>query len=257
MQIGLLTNEEIKFIITDSEKPQYKEENLINPAFSKLHIMQVSKNTDLILFYGNNETGFSHIQKLHGAGALHVEFNNKKAIPKTEFSNNLTPFFHYLKIADEIYKLGNLNTEKNTNPELFDLYFGFSNMGGTDIEYKLLLYKNTKIIHNLHPRKEYNKINHHFGQNARGSASYNYSFDDNIHRVEIPYFNHENVMTFKIIIEYFDSVREVTICKILNSQVVKQKKLQAEKFDYPVSSLIMFYNQYEDLSKYQNQFPKL
>ncbi|MGE4512691.1 MAG: hypothetical protein AB7E26_02590 [Chryseobacterium sp.] len=257
MAASLLSTEQIKYIISDSVNPEYKEENLIHPAFNNLHIMQVSKDTNLILFYGNNETGFIHIQKFHSADSLIVEFKNDKASSKTKFNNNLIPIFHYLKIADSIYKTENLNIEKNTNPEFFDLYLGTSNIGGIDIRYKLLLYKGTKIIHNLHPLNQPDKTKLHSGKNARGAVNYNYSLDDETHRIEIPYYNSDKVITFKIIIEHFNNKRKIRICKIQDNQVLIEKILQIEKIEIEVSPLIMFLYQYADLSNYETLFYKL
>jgi hypothetical protein len=105
-------------------------------------------------------------------------------------------------ISQKIYKPENLNNQKNDRKELFEMYFGKTKFMDLPIlEYTLVLYKNTKIIHTLFissNKKPFNKKKvldlrqgwTGFSQNVMtGSVTF-----------EIPYFDSNNIERFKVVL---------------------------------------------------------
>ena len=155
-----LTQEEISEIIIESENPEYKIENYFHFNPKKNSILKVSKHSGLIFFKGNAETGYDHIMIGHHPLFKVPRWKNSSELDEpSQFPLGGIPILYFLRVSDAIYKIENLNTEKNKNPHLYDLYIGeFTDLMGRRLNYRLLLYKNTKIVHNLFSTsKKYNR----------------------------------------------------------------------------------------------------
>lgn len=166
----LLTFEEIGSILYDASDPKYQVSNLMHPGFKKTDIMRISQDKKLILFKGNAHTGYQHIFERHNPLLKGATWSEGGSINEsTKFSFNHIPILDYLIIAEEIYDAKNLNSDKNTKPHSFDLYIGsYTDQWNVSNSYRLLLYKDTKIIHNLFPEKKvYHQLKHVKGFNLR------------------------------------------------------------------------------------------
>ena len=113
--------------------------------------------------YGNEWTGYRHLLERHSlTSRKHYWNDNNKIDNPTKFSLKLAPI-DYLTIASEIFKPENFNQEKNKNRNVFDVYIGLvKDKDGTEIEYKLVTYKDSKIIHTFfvnNNKKPFNKKN--------------------------------------------------------------------------------------------------
>lgn len=256
----LLSKEEIEFIINDSKNPIYKIDNLFHPSFNKTHIIQVSKTKDLILFYGNQSTGFLHLHERHSNLSIKPFWKEtrKLEIP-SKFNSDIIPFFHYMKIAEEIFNNENLNIIKNTNVDNFDLYIGESSIIGEEEKYRLLLYKNTKIIHTLYPESKLHNLKLNTSSYARGTVSLSSNLDNSETVLKIPYKNRDNKIVYEILIRYKEVQNDklVMIRKYENGQIISEKEIERSKFTYNLNTILLLSKQFENFKDYESKFGKL
>ena len=161
MSNSKLSIDEINQVLEEVKHPKYSRSNLLHIGTNKLSIRDTSKDTDLILIYGNEDFGYKHIVDRHCLYSKKAFWKeNGKLDNQSRFSSDLPPL-DYIWLAEKIYKEKNKNLFKNKFPELFDLYIGkYGNEKLPDTEYKLLTYKNTGIIHTFYVsenKKPFNK----------------------------------------------------------------------------------------------------
>jgi hypothetical protein len=211
----LLSVQEIKqvesFVL---QNPQLADPNSLNIANGKCSIAKVSPITGLILVWGNNFTGFTHIHERHDFFSISPYWievidndgnTNIKLQDQSRFRPDSIPFWDYISIADSLYKPENINVEKNKRPEDFDLYFGhYVNNENKSELYNLLVYKNSKIIHSLYPQSGRNNkkriSNFNFTRGVtRGLQNYN----EGIVEITIPYLNSENTVKYSLLIKKY------------------------------------------------------
>ena len=218
----LLTPEEIKRITEEATKPHFRDPRLLIFAKTRTDVLRVSPINELIFIEGDDNTGFKHINQRHSK--YHERPNWRKA--KTEdkanywqlqkhslFSTSVIPYFDYPKIADSIYKKENLNIEENTNPENYDLYCGnYKSQKDGTIPFKLLLYKGTKIVHNLYPNSNQFTPNRvlNYKKGVLG-ATYNVKMCQAT--IRIPYYDRKKLIKYKIVFlqDYFQKKEKVLI----------------------------------------------
>jgi len=158
-----LTKEEIQFVLHQATDPIFKMPGLIGKMANgnPLTIASITPK-GLIFIYGNEDTGLKHIMERHEYFSnradwyLNQEGKHEMDNP-SKFSRVSMPLSAYSAIVDEIYKPENLTESKR--PELFEKYSGFSNrMENIELQYHLLVYSGTKIVHSLFPqKKQFNK----------------------------------------------------------------------------------------------------
>lgn len=205
MNEEIFTKEELIQIIKEAKKPIYSEPNLIHLGSNKLSIRGVSQNNGLILVYGNEWTGFKHIRERHCHTSRKPYWHNNRIDNPTKF-NPITAPIDYLFIASTIFKTENINFEKNKKPETFDLYIGLSkDVFGTAIEYRLILYKDSKIIHTLFINDNKKPFNKKKILNLRqGWVNSSHDLINSIQTFDFSYFNNEDIPIFKVIIRYLE-----------------------------------------------------
>ncbi|SKC12194.1 hypothetical protein SAMN05660477_03154 [Soonwooa buanensis] len=256
----ILSKEEILFIISDSKNPDYKNDKLFHPAFLKTDIVKVSKAKELILFYGNSDTGFVHIEERHSNSIQKAFWGKDNKLTNTsKFHKSIVPYYHYLEIAENIFQHKNLNIDDNKNPELVDLYIGefeFSNVKET---YKLVLYKNTKIIHTLYPISRNNNVKINTNSFARGSISLSYNFKNGVKVLKVPYKDVNNEIKYEIVISFYESKIEklVRVNKYDNEVVVNFIEFPKSKVTHSLHDMYLLSLQYGDFTEYENKFRKL
>jgi hypothetical protein len=203
----LLNKDELERVIEIARNPIYKQSNVLFIGSNKTDIIRVSPNKELILIYGNNKTGLIHINNRHNSIFKLPYWKKKKIEGKnifildnpSQYSKSTIPFYDYIAIAEEVYNQKNLNTKCNTNPLNYDLYEGDVDLGHIEnCTYRLILYKGTKVIHNLYPKDDKftpkKILNLH-----KGSVSMIQNLRNCISIIEIPYLNHANIPIYKII----------------------------------------------------------
>ncbi|TLU97274.1 hypothetical protein [Dyadobacter luticola] len=202
---SLLTFEEIGFILYDATDPQYQIPNLHHPGIKKTDIMRISLDKQLILFNGDEHTGYQHIYKRHNPIRKGATWSESGSMTEsTKFSFYHPPIFYYLIIAEAIYCPENLNKDKNIRPDYFDLYIGiYIDAQSITNTYRLLLYKNTRIIHNLFPeQKVYHKFKLVKGFNlAQGFTGYTHDVVNMKVTYEFKFFDSKSTPKIDVSIE--------------------------------------------------------
>ena len=204
MEEELLTNEEIISIVEDSADSKYQIDNLLHLGGNHTSIQRISKKTGLILVKGNKSTGFDHIMVRHhpaSKAGYWISGEKAKLDNPSRFSLGVVPIFDFLNIADEVFKPENkVADERNKKPETFDLFIGnYIDKQNRTMTYKLLLYKDTLIIHNLFPHKKtFNKKK--VIDLRKGFANSSSDLMRCIHTYSIPYYDHLNIERAKVIV---------------------------------------------------------
>ena len=205
MNEDIFTKEELIQVIEEAKNPCYSRQNLMHVGSNKLSIRGVSQNNGLILVYGNESTGYKHIRERHCHSSRKPYWKDNRIDNPTKFNPNTAPI-NYLFIASKIFKAENKNCEKNTKPDTFDLYIGLcKDVLGSEIEYKLILYKNTKIVHTLFISDNKKPFNKKKILNLRqGWVGASHSLASGIQTVYFSYFNSKDIPLFKVILRYYE-----------------------------------------------------
>ena len=197
MDEKLLTVEEIELILSESDDPKYKIKNLLHLGGLPTTIQRISQKTGLILIKGNDDTGFDHIMIRHHS----MSKGTQKLDNPSQFSLGTVPIYDLLNIADSVFKVENkVLDHRNKRPDTFDLFIGpYTDKKGGTMDYKLFLYKDTLIVHNLIPNKRtFNKKKVvDLVQGFSGGTSYE---GRGLEIYHVPYFNNLNIERAVVIV---------------------------------------------------------
>lgn len=213
-----LTSEEISIINkefrTNSNYRFYGLRKLYREDFPITEILSVSDKNDLIMIKGNSDTGYDHIRERHNFFTTNIYTKNKEGSENLEktfqkpnyFSPNTAPK-DFIKIADEIYDpINRVLDNKNDGAKYFDLYI--ANVVFPDLDkpepVKLLVYKDTKIIHTMYPSRDIftrkiKRLNDF--PYRRDVVEVKYLSNDLFLIINIPYINVDNELWYGINIE--------------------------------------------------------
>ena len=198
----LLTRKEIYEVLQSvAYNPMLSNPNIFfSDINNKKGVMRITPKNKLILIYGNEHTGFTHIRNRHSYWSEKTYWKNSdKLDTPSKFEKTSIPIKDYIEIIDDLYCQENINLEKNNKPELFDLYFGnTSSTNLKDAKYKMLLYKGTKIVHTLYPtssKHSKKKILDYRRGKPHGEQTESYTV------IGIPYYDRNNkvIISFKLI----------------------------------------------------------
>lgn len=197
----LLTEDEIILIIDESKNDRYSDSSRIYPVGLKTSIFKVSRKSGLILVHGNEDTGYNHIFNRHSQWSRMPYWKEGEIGNPTKFKLSVAPI-DYLTVADAIF-LHHDVARKNVNNQ-FDVYEGkFRHRDNEEIPYRLLTYKDTKIVHTLYPKQApSNKSKKPKLKNLRQGFAGNCSEDmrSGIQYFEYSYYNQKDVEIFKVIL---------------------------------------------------------
>jgi hypothetical protein len=192
--------------MNEAKKSVYYEPNLHHIGFERTSIIDVSKKNGLILANGNEWTGYKHIMERHSLSSRKPYWKGAKLDDPTKFRPELAPV-EYMIVAESIYKPDNLRNDKNKRIDEFDLYIGiFKHFDGKEVEYKLLVYKNTKVIHTFYVNENKKPFNKQKILDLRqGWSKGSYNVMNCIETSEISYYNQDNTVVCKLIV-IFDQI---------------------------------------------------
>jgi hypothetical protein len=215
----ILNSNEIKSLLQKAQDPVYKLQGVICFS-SKNHPLDIIKISPkgLIFIEGNDQTGFKHISERHNyysgridwidfkdsnGGIIEKRGKHREVIKNLDnpsrFSPNSIPIFDYVKIADDIFCAENYCLEKNKEKELFDLFIGYSK-SINNVKYRLITYKDSKIVHTLFPDDNKSKKDKTLNY-SKGKLIGVYMPDAGpIISIELPYYDHKRIERFKLII---------------------------------------------------------
>lgn len=205
----LLTKQEIRNILTGVENnPQLRIPNvitLLKCGRDLATIMWVSSNSGLIWIKGNGDTGLEHISNRHSWNSTcrYWRSDRKDKLDNpSRFQIGAYPIKHFSRIAEDIYQEGNINNEKNKKPELFEIYDGLSSYDDESEKttFRLIVYKDTKIVHTLIPLKGEKKVEVDL---VRGNCKGKVLQEENelLYVVAVPYRNQvgEAIFSFQLL----------------------------------------------------------
>lgn len=261
-------------LLTKKEIDEIQYGNFKNPVlrYHGVRLMQksshphtaligVSDKHSLFLIKGNPDTGNQHIEERHGYWSIKLyTLQNEKGETvfqnQSRFPSKVSPI-HFLTIADEIYSPENLIAD-NPHPDSskFDLYIGeFQFEKEKKEKVKLLVYKNTKIIHSLFLQSaKYNKKRVKHFRFSRGQVKYAKKKPNQPRKVLIPYFDSNFKLCFGVTIEKYpkDDREDIIIMifdpesnelsknnfiKILERKINHFVSEEAEEFNYQHADL--------------------
>lgn len=199
----LLSKSEIDKILYDVNKEEYSNDKVIHLGKYKTSIRLHSKKTGLILINGNKYTGFEHIFNRHSLMSRMHKWDEYGTMDKpSKFRIENSPI-EYLNIADKIFREENKNIVKNYKPELFDVYTGiYEHFDQQKIEYKLITYKNTGIIHTFFVNENKKPFNPKKILDLRkGWTSSKYNEKERIQLFDFSYLDNNDTVKAKVIVK--------------------------------------------------------
>lgn len=206
----LFSSTELTEIINEVQKAIYSKPNIIHLETNKTSVVGVSQLNGLIMAYGNADTGFRHIYERHSQASRIPHWNEEAKIGNpTKFALSLAPI-DYLYVASMIFNESNVCLDKNKRSDLFDLYIGkYHHKRGGIIEYKLLVYKNSKVIHTLFVNENSKPFNHKkFINLKQGWPSGNHDLSNNIQTFTFLYYDIDEIEQFKVVIRYHGNTKQ-------------------------------------------------
>jgi len=151
-----LSQELIKLIEEKATDPIWKMGVLAGGYKTWYSIIAVSPN-DLVHFYGNSDTGWQHVMSRHSYYSNDIYFGEGALGEPSRFQPLGLPIFDWVRIADDVFTGGVLDEKYHPEGELFVKYKGQSNRyegsNGEMKEFSLILYRGTKIVHSIFPKK--------------------------------------------------------------------------------------------------------
>lgn len=166
-------------------------------------IIKVTPKHGLILITGDEHTGFQHILDRHMFSSTKQYWKSEEIIDDpSRFEKGTIPITAFVKISDVVFETKRNDLNKNTS--LFDVYQSEVFLeSGVSKEYRLITYKNSKIINTLFPTKGIKKkiINLRRG-NCRGKET------NEFRTISVPYRNSkgEAVFSFQVITDFKSKV---------------------------------------------------
>lgn len=228
MEELLLTPEEIRQINSKASVSI-----LNNPGFvgqftkHKTDIFSISPIKKLIFIHGDNFTGLNHINMRHRFFTnAHSKMADNSFVATSRFGKESGKLFDYQKISEDLYDPKNIDP-KNNKPNLFDVFKGKGDDSGTD--YRLILYKDTKIVHTLFPIEK-NKSKKKFEK----TDIITHWHDFNTLIAIIPYYNADQVIRYGIGVTCVvsEQIERWEILIYEDGKVTKQVKLGEQKVNY-------------------------
>ena len=223
-------------------------------------IMTISKLKELIFVKGNDDTGWNHLWDRHTSNSFQQYWKpddqGKEMLDKpSKFHGQMMPIIEYVKVADAIFTPENKNIEKNNHPDIFDVYSGTYTFKEYSEKYRLVVYKDSKVVHTLFPTgKKQNPPNR--TKYAKGPVSKGFAFPAGYNDLRLPYFNAKGLTAYSLLlrkflgeqVERFFVVIHDAAGEDLEFYVLDSRPMTGME-QYEHEDMAMF--QYSDLSDYE------
>lgn len=151
-----LSQDLISRMIIEAKDPIWKKGIVIGMGSNWYDIVAVSP-LDIIHFYGNTDTGWQHINNRHNFYSNALYFGKDALGNPSKFSHTSMPIEDYLRIADDVFSAGTIDTKPHPDDKHFVKYIGkssrYGGYKGVVKEFVLILYRGTKIVHSVYPQK--------------------------------------------------------------------------------------------------------
>ncbi len=202
-----LTNEYIKYINERACDPIWRMGALAALKQNWYDILLVSQ-TGLIHFHGNGDTGWEHILNRHSYYSFANQFGKGAQANPSKFTGSSIPIHDFVNVADDIYANGKVDLKPHTEGEMFIKYqgksFRFVGSNGETRDFNLILYRGTKIVHSLYPKKDIEgnrpkKILENLSRDQNLTSAEKILVSE-ILTVRLPYINRNNIQRYIIIL---------------------------------------------------------
>ncbi|MGF7078915.1 hypothetical protein [Mucilaginibacter sp. UYCu711] len=151
-----LTPELIKWVENSAADPIWQMGILASMKKDWYGVLRVSP-IGLIHIHGNRDTGWAHIINRHAYYSNDFYFGEGALGNPSRFQSSGLPIFDWVPVADDLYRSGQIDTKEHADGELFVKYTGhsarFCASNGEMKDFILILYRGTKIVHSLYPKK--------------------------------------------------------------------------------------------------------
>ncbi|OMP80109.1 hypothetical protein [[Flexibacter] sp. ATCC 35208] len=231
----LLTKAQINQIVAQAnDNAELRIPGVMNLGLETSTILKMGFNTGVIIFQGNDDTGFMHIKSRHCFYSDKTYWNEEgKLNTPSKFSPKAIPIMDYTEIADAMYCESFHNLADNKSPDLFDLYVGVPAVAAAEgRKFKMVLYKDTKIVHTLYPTNAKHTSRKPSGFHfERGKIHMKGQLPKNIATVTIPYYGPNRQLRYTVTITY-DFDKRLEFLQLTIHRVGK-KDLKTERGPFP------------------------
>lgn len=230
MRSELLSPEEINLINKQLLDPLLHIPSVVMRSGTQRHdIIKVTPNKKLIFIKGDLNTGFEHIHFRHSFSSKEYSKCGINKFMKTSKFSSLESFFpDYMNLAEFLYDPNFISNDNNKQKDLFDVYENDYTFSYTK-KYRLILYKDTRIIHTLFPLEK-RKPSHKY---LRGKLIISKESTDNIIFVKVPYYNFEGRCKYALYVRFIltDSKEIWQIVSVEDSTITAIKDVGFKEFD--------------------------
>lgn len=216
----LFTPEEIQHITTEAAKHSrfvYPPEAIPIYSFTAKNptdIVRISHIHKLILPIGTIWTGLEHIRKRHDFYSSIRDWNNPNIPNPGRFSPKTIGVMDYVTIADTVFDpTKRVTSGKHNGKESYD--GEYRDHENVTMQYRLVLYENTKIIHNLFPLERTHNVP--LPKNfkwKRGSPGLVEPENEGTIELVIPYYNDKKILAYLISLVQ-DPKLQTEVCRII------------------------------------------
>lgn len=156
MQKQYLTSDMIYKIEKKAKDPIWQMGALASFKNQWYDILSISPR-GLIHIHGNKDTGWAHIMSRHSYYSNDLYFGRGALGDPSKFRSSDIPIFEWRQIADDVFFSGKMDTKEHPDAALFIKYIGkssrFTGSNGENKDFVLILYRDTRIIHSIFPKK--------------------------------------------------------------------------------------------------------
>ncbi len=235
MNENILTKQEIQRALAYAAiSPELRQDNIVGQCVERTDVLKISPKSGVIFILGDLYTGFTHLNERHGFSTNKTFWTGDGKIDTpSRFGKGAIPITHYIRIADVLYMPENKKNEKNKYPDLFDIYeakVDDPDMGSE--EYRLILYKDTPIIHTLFPLSDKSKKKKYINL-RRGKPQGNMTLEPLQTIMGIPYWNGSNEVEYSFVLDKnYETMEEkgIFVDNKLNKQIILYTRT-IEKFE--------------------------
>lgn len=173
------------------------------------NLLSVSPN-GLIHFNGNSDTGWKHISMRHQVNSGVNYFGSGALGEPSKFTSKSIPFEDYIRIADDVFLTGEIDTKEHRHSALFTKYVGktsrYIGSNGEQKEFSLIVYKKTKIVHSIFPKKNLEgkgkkRILANFAK-AKNLIKHSFHLTSGQMTIIVPYVNEKGIVRYVVVIEF-------------------------------------------------------
>lgn len=228
----LLSKQDIKDVELEAQTDldTYLGGVVVRGETTEKSIITISKDKQLIFIEGNEHTGFSHLRDRHYRFSfknywIATEKGSYRLDNPSKFHPAMMPIIDFVKIADNIFSIDNLNHQKNKRPDFFDMYTGYYSYTENKKEkYHLLTYKDSQIVHSLFPDNKKNNAKRkcRFG---KGIVTTSLKFLAGHNDLLVPYEINNGLTAYSILVRkfYSEKIERIFIQKHNNSGEVQEQ----------------------------------